>query len=77
MGSQYGMIQEEQVLDVNKSPNMPSGAPVAAHFTGASTAQDDIGTFNGGSFRISHRDCNTILTIQLAMGCPLKAKPGV
>ena len=38
---------------------------------------DDVGTFNGGSYRISHRDCNTILTIQLAVGCPLQTKPGV
>lgn len=38
---------------------------------------DDVGTFNGGSYRISHRDSNTIVTIQLAMGCPLTAKPGV
>lgn len=38
---------------------------------------DDVGTFNGGSYRISHRDCNTIVTIQLAMGCPLTARPGV
>lgn len=38
---------------------------------------DDVGTFNGGSYRISHRDCNTIITMQLAMGCPLDAKPGV
>jgi uncharacterized protein (TIGR00266 family) len=37
---------------------------------------DDVGTFNGGSYRISHRDSNTILTIQLAMGCPMQAKPG-
>lgn len=36
-----------------------------------------MGTFNGGSYRISHRDCNTIITIQLAMGCPINAKPGV
>lgn len=35
-----------------------------------------MGTFNGGSYRISHRDSNTILTIQLAAGCPLAAKPG-
>ena len=46
-------------------------------FTGAgSTQQDDVGTFNGGSYRISHRDTNTILTLQLAMGCPITAKPG-
>ena len=37
---------------------------------------DDVGTFNGGSYRISHRDTNTILTVQLAIGCPLTAKPG-
>lgn len=37
---------------------------------------DDVGTFNGGSYRISHRDSNTIVTLQLAMGCPLTAKPG-
>ncbi|KAM3502658.1 hypothetical protein MY10362_004693 [Beauveria mimosiformis] len=51
------------------------GAPAAA-FVGAVATNDDVGTFNGGSYRISHRDCNTILTIQLAMGCPLGAKPG-
>jgi len=44
---------------------------------GTATTVDDVGTFNGGSYRISHRDCNTIVTIQLAMGCPLQAKPGV
>lgn len=43
---------------------------------GATATQDDIGTFNGGSYRISHRDTNTILTVQLAIGCPLAAKPG-
>lgn len=35
-----------------------------------------MGTFNGGSYRISHRDTNSILTLQLAMGCPLTVKPG-
>jgi uncharacterized protein (TIGR00266 family) len=42
----------------------------------ASTSADDVGTFNGGSYRVSHRDTNTILTVQLAMGCPLTVKPG-
>lgn len=37
---------------------------------------DDVGTFNGGSYRISHRDSNSIVTIQLAVGAPLEAKPG-
>ena len=46
-------------------------------FAGAgSTSADDVGTFNGGSYRVSHRDTNTILTVQLAIGCPLTAKPG-
>ncbi|KAI9805615.1 MAG: hypothetical protein M1833_005107 [Piccolia ochrophora] len=55
---------------------MPGGAPPASHFMGASATQDDVGTFNGGSYRISHRDTNTILTLQLAAGYPLTAKPG-
>ncbi|KAF2238137.1 DUF124-domain-containing protein [Viridothelium virens] len=53
------------------------GAPTAAHFVGAGATKDDVGTFNGGSYRISHRDTNTLLTVQLAVGCPLTAKPGV
>lgn len=57
---------------------MSAGAPAPGQFTGAqATTMDDVGIFNGGSYRISHRDCNTIVTIQLAMGCPLTAKPGV
>ncbi|KAM5372035.1 hypothetical protein ACJZ2D_007791 [Fusarium nematophilum] len=53
-----------------------SGAPPTGQFVGAVATSDDVGTFNGGSYRISHRDTNTILTIQLAMGCPMSAKPG-
>ncbi|KAF3036321.1 hypothetical protein E8E12_005998 [Didymella heteroderae] len=46
-------------------------------FAGAGATQaDDVGTFNGGSYRVSHRDTNTILTVQLAIGCPFTAKPG-
>jgi uncharacterized protein (AIM24 family) len=56
---------------------MPGGAPPQGHFVGASATIDDVGTFNGGSYRISHRDSNTILTIQLAIGCPLTVKPGL
>lgn len=66
----------EKPLNTNQSSQMPGGAPVAGHFTGAMATQDDVGTFNGGSYRISHRDSNTIITLQLAMGCPLTAKPG-
>lgn len=58
------------------SSNLVAGAPAGGQFVGASAIVDDVGTFNGGSYRISHRDSNTILTIQLAMGCPLGAKPG-
>jgi len=63
-------------LNSNQQNQMPGGAPGAGHFTGAMATQDDVGTFNGGSYRISHRDSNTILTIQLAVGAPLVAKPG-
>lgn len=67
---------EEPPLDTSNPTNLMDGAPPAGHFVGASAIVDDVGTFNGGSYRISHRDSNTILTIQLAMGCPLSAKPG-
>lgn len=63
-------------VDTSNPANLQSGAPPAGHFVGAGATVDDVGTFNGGSYRISHRDCNTILTIQLAVGCPLNSKPG-
>ncbi|UNI20568.1 hypothetical protein JDV02_006643 [Purpureocillium takamizusanense] len=67
----------EQHLDTSNPVNLVAGAPPAGHFVGAgAVVDDDVGTFNGGSYRISHRDTNTILTIQLAMGCPFDAKPG-
>ena len=54
-----------------------SALPAMSHFVGAGLTQDDVGTFNGGSYRISHRDTNTILTLQIAIGCPISAKPGM
>jgi uncharacterized protein (AIM24 family) len=51
-------------------------SPSAAQFVGAEATTDDVGTFNGGSFRISHRDTNSILTIQLAVGAPMEGKAG-
>ncbi|KAI1007702.1 hypothetical protein K3495_g529 [Podosphaera aphanis] len=50
--------------------------PATNHIIRASTSLDDVGTFNGGSYRISHRDTNSLLTFQLAIGCPLIVKPG-
>jgi hypothetical protein len=66
----------EEKPEAGAAADMHAGAPAPGKFTGASATVDDVGTFNGGSYRISHRDCNTILTIQLAMGCPLQVKPG-
>lgn len=63
-------------MNMDQKSSMPGGAPAAGHFTGVQSIQDDVGTFNGGSYRISHRDSNSLLTLQLAMGCPLQAKPG-
>ncbi|KAL0942456.1 Uncharacterized protein CTRU02_200342 [Colletotrichum truncatum] len=67
----------ETPVDTSNPSNLVGGAPAASHFLGATATVDDVGTFNGGSYRISHRDSNTILTVQLAVGCPLQAKPGV
>ncbi|KAL0639386.1 hypothetical protein Q9L58_001613 [Maublancomyces gigas] len=49
--------------------NVPAGSA-------GNTITDTLGTFNGGSYRIDHRDSNTLLTLQLAHGCPVTAKPG-
>ncbi|KAK3327291.1 tryptophan RNA-binding attenuator protein-like domain-containing protein [Cercophora scortea] len=68
--------QQQQMLEGNAAASVLAGAPAAGQFSGVSTIVDDVGTFNGGSYRISHRDCNTILTLQLAIGYPLEAKPG-
>lgn len=80
-----GQITEE-MGNVMKSPEAraaeltaPKQSGIApGQFTGAKdTNADDVGTFNGGSYRVSHRTTNSILTLQLAMGCPVTAKPGV
>ncbi|SZF02639.1 unnamed protein product [Blumeria hordei] len=55
--------------------NSPKATPTFSTLD-ASALRDDVGTFNGGSYRISHRDTNSIITFQLAAGCPLTVKPG-
>ncbi|KAH8687554.1 tryptophan RNA-binding attenuator protein-like domain-containing protein [Tricladium varicosporioides] len=75
-GNEYPPEKQAPAVDTSQPTNLDHGAPAAGHFIGASTTQDDVGTFNGGSYRISHRDTNSIVTIQLAMGCPLTVKPG-
>ncbi|KAH3972819.1 hypothetical protein HBI56_185580 [Parastagonospora nodorum] len=74
---------QSQFSNVGQSPyaQQQVAAPAQPQFAGAGAAQpsttaDDVGTFNGGSYRVSHRDTNTILTVQLAIGCPFTAKPG-
>src|SRR5690606_18957920 len=59
-------------------PNTPAGTyPSQTPTTQAPVGiQDTVGTFNGGSYRIDHRDSNSLLTIQLAHGAPFHAKPG-
>ncbi|KAK4144314.1 tryptophan RNA-binding attenuator protein-like domain-containing protein [Dichotomopilus funicola] len=74
---QHIQQQQQQQHSQPGTPGIdPTGAPTGNNFVGASAIVDDVGTFNGGSYRISHRDCNSILTIQLAIGCPIEAKPG-
>lgn len=74
MSQQYVQQQEKQPqVQVQQMPSQPQFAGAGA---GSSTQTDDVGTFNGGSYRVSHRDTNTILTVQLAIGAPFTAKPG-
>jgi uncharacterized protein (AIM24 family) len=53
-------------------PPPPQVAQGASH----NTVTDTLGSFNGGAYRIDHRDTNSLLTLQLAHGCPITAKPG-
>jgi hypothetical protein len=80
MQQQYAQHPRTQSFSAQSPPptvQLP-GAPAAGLFTGAqATNEDSVGTFNGGSYRISHRDSNSLLTLQLAVGCPLTAKPGM
>ena len=69
-------VSHDGVYDDDAPGAMDHGAPGQSHFVGAGATVDDVGTFNGGSYRISHRDTNTLLTVQLAVGCPITAKPG-
>ena len=50
-------------------------APSAAS-GGGFTVQDTIGTFEGLSYRIDHRDSNSILHLTLQQGYEVKGKPG-
>ncbi|KAJ5565941.1 hypothetical protein N7535_007579 [Penicillium sp. DV-2018c] len=70
-------ISSQSPAPAAQMERMPGGAPAYGEFVGATSInQDDVGTFNGGSYRISHRDTNSLLTVQLAMGCPLTVRPG-
>jgi hypothetical protein len=68
--------EKAQPVESTAPIQMVSGAPPPEHFVGATATSDDVGTFNGGSYRISHRDSNSILTVQLAKGCPFETRPG-
>ncbi|CAK1357595.1 hypothetical protein CB0940_07693 [Cercospora beticola] len=74
--AQIAPLASPRQTSFNRQSTVPGGAPPPGQFQGAAATIDDVGTFNGGSYRISHRDTNTIVTIQLAMGCPIQVKPG-
>ncbi|GIZ42761.1 hypothetical protein CKM354_000601800 [Cercospora kikuchii] len=74
--AQIAPLASPRQTSFNRQSTVPGGAPPPGQFQGAAATVDDVGTFNGGSYRISHRDTNTIVTIQLAMGCPIQVKPG-
>ena len=43
---------------------------------GQAATQADHGNFQGGSYTVTHRDTNAVLTIDIAQGAAVKSKPG-
>ncbi|KAF3922462.1 hypothetical protein AA313_de0207342 [Arthrobotrys entomopaga] len=83
-GSQQYFSPPPQNFAPPSGPPPQQQQPVQQAFQGppqqaassSAISQELVGQFNGGSYRIDHRDSNTILTINLAHGCPITAKPG-
>lgn len=57
------------------APSGPPGGPPAPP-GGGFTVQDTIGNFEGLTYRIDHRDSNSILHLTLHPGYEVKGKPG-
>ncbi|OAK99503.1 DUF124-domain-containing protein [Phaeosphaeriaceae sp. SRC1lsM3a] len=78
--SQFGNVGQSPYADTKQqqvaAPSQPQFAGAGQSAVAGAHTADDVGTFNGGSYRVSHRDTNTILTVQLAVGCPFTARPG-
>src|SRR5438552_1849710 len=77
---QFPLPPQQSVPQNNRMSYVPpiSAALGVAPIPAAPTAMavELTGGFNGGTYRIDHRDTNTLLTISLAHGCPLIARPG-
>lgn len=56
--------------------NIPESKNRVHHFVGLGAAVEEAGEFNGGCFTVSHRDANTILSIELKPSCRIIARPG-
>jgi len=56
--------------------SLASGPGAPSTQGGAFTIQDTIGTFEGVTYRIDHRDSNSILHFTLQPGYEVKGKPG-
>ncbi|KAG8827226.1 hypothetical protein FRB91_002315 [Serendipita sp. 411] len=54
----------------------PGGTAHGLGQGGGSVVQDTTGVFEGCSYKIDHRDSNSILSAQLQQGYTIKAKPG-
>jgi hypothetical protein len=61
---------------MGNSPMGPPGGPSFPANTGALVAQDTTGSYEGASFRIDHRDSNSVLRLTLQAGYTVKGKPG-
>jgi hypothetical protein len=71
------IVLQKSDLDTSQIANMVAGVLQEEYFfKGARDTDDNVGTFNRRSYRISYRDTNILLMFQLAIGYPLTVKSG-
>jgi hypothetical protein len=69
---QHAQYQPPPIPQNHPSQGQPQNQPPQSQPHGV-----DAGAFQGGSYTVTHRDTNAVLTVDLQHGSSIRAKPGV